>query len=304
MTSKTTETPKAPKAKAEPNKWLRLMRLDRPIGTFLLLWPTLWALWFAGEGRPSTHNLIIFILGVFVMRAAGCVINDYADRHVDGGVRRTANRPLPQGEITSTQALVLFFSLLLAALGLVLMTNQMTIMLSVGGLLLAASYPFLKRITHLPQFGLGAAWAWAVPMAFAAEQQLLPPALWLLFIAVIFWTVAFDTYYAMVDREDDLKIGIKSTAILFGRYDLAFIVGLQLLALVALFVAGLAFSRGWIYMIGLAVAALYFIRQYLQARSRDAEGCFKAFLGNHRVGMVIFISLAADYQFSSGPLLF
>lgn len=291
-----------PQSPAQANKWLRLMRLDRPIGTFLLLWPTLWALWIAAEGQPSTHNLIIFILGVVVMRAAGCVINDYADRHVDGAVRRTANRPLPQGEITSTQALVLFFTLLLIALGLVLLTNAMTIMLSAGGLLLAASYPFLKRVTHLPQFGLGAAWAWAVPMAFAAEQQLLPPALWLLFIAVIFWTVAFDTYYAMVDREDDLKIGIKSTAILFGRYDLVVIVGLQLLALVALFTAGMAFARGWIYMTGLAVAALYFIRQYLQARNRDAEGCFKAFLGNHRVGMVIFIGLAADYQFGPAPL--
>ncbi len=284
------------------NRWLRLMRLDRPIGTYLLLWPTYWALWFAAEGVPSVANLFIFTMGVVVMRAAGCVINDYADRHVDGAVERTKLRPLPMGEIEAKQALRLFFTLLLIALVLVLMTNAMTVVLSIGGLLLAATYPFLKRFTHLPQLGLGAAWAWAVPMAFAAEQQALPAALWLVFGAVILWTVAFDTYYAMVDREDDLQIGIKSTAILFGQYDLRVIALLQLTTLLLLWFAGVLFGRGWFYMLGLGAAALYFVGQHLQARSRERDGCFKAFLNNHRVGMVIFIGLALDYQLSAEPV--
>jgi 4-hydroxybenzoate polyprenyltransferase len=279
----------------QANRWLRLMRLDRPIGTYLLLWPTLWAVWFAGEGSPSLANLIIFTLGVVSMRAAGCVINDYADRNVDGSVERTKNRPLPAGEIQPNQALILFFVLLCLSLALVLMTNQLTIILSFGGLALAATYPFLKRFTHLPQLGLGAAWAWAVPMAFAAERNQLPVTLWLIFVAVILWTIAFDTYYAMVDREDDLKVGIKSTAILFGRYDLLIIALLQLMTLILLFTAGLEFGRSWFYMSGLIAAALYFVNQYIQARSREREACFKSFLNNHRVGMVIFIGLALDY---------
>lgn len=272
------------------------MRLDRPIGTYLLLWPTYWALWFAAGGIPSLKTLVIFTFGVVVMRAAGCVINDYADRNVDGSVERTKHRPLPSGEIEPRRALLLFGFLLSIALVLVLATNTMTIMLSVGGLALAATYPFLKRITHLPQVGLGAAWAWAVPMAFAAEIQSLPAALWLVFAAVILWTMAFDTYYAMVDREDDLQIGIKSTAILFGRWDLAIIVSLQLISLTLLVMAGLAFGRGWIYGLGLIVAAGLFVYQYIQATGRDRDGCFSAFLNNNLVGMVIFIGLALDYQ--------
>ena len=279
----------------QANRWLRLMRLDRPIGTYLLLWPTLWALWFAGEGSPSLANLIIFTLGVVSMRAAGCVINDYADRNVDGSVERTKNRPLPAGEIQPHQALILFVLLLCLSLVLVLMTNQLTIILSFGGLALAATYPFLKRFTHLPQLGLGAAWAWAVPMAFAAERNQLPVTLWLMFVAVILWTIAFDTYYAMVDREDDLKVGIKSTAILFGRYDLLIIALLQLTTLILLLIAGLEFGRSWFYMSGLIAAALYFVNQHIQARSRERQACFESFLNNHRVGMVIFIGLAMDY---------
>lgn len=279
----------------QANRWLRLMRLDRPIGTYLLLWPTLWALWFAGAGSPSVANLIIFTLGVVAMRAAGCVINDYADRNVDGSVERTKNRPLPAGEIQPYQALILFVLLLCLSLALVLMTNQLTIILSFGGLVLAATYPFLKRFTHLPQLGLGAAWAWAVPMAFAAERGQLPVSLWLIFVAVILWTIAFDTYYAMVDRDDDLKVGIKSTAILFGRYDLLIIALLQLMALILLLMAGLQFGRSWFYMMGLIAAALYFINQHIQARSRERDACFESFLNNHRVGMVIFIGLALDY---------
>lgn len=275
--------------------WLRLMRLDRPIGIYLLLWPTYWALWFAGEGVPTLKNWVVFTLGVVVMRAAGCVINDYADRHIDGLVERTKQRPLPSGEIAPRQALLLFLVLLIIALLLVLQTNLLTVLLSVGGLLLAASYPFLKRFTHLPQVGLGAAWAWVVPMAFAAEQQQLPAALWFIFAAIILWTIAFDTYYAMVDREDDLKIGIKSTAILFGRHDLLVIAMLQLATLGLLSVAGVSFGRGAFYFFGLALAAAYFVIQHLNAKSREPEGCFKAFLNNHRVGMVIFIGLALDY---------
>ena len=278
------------------NPWARLMRLDRPIGTYLLLWPTYWALWFASNGQPSLKNFLIFTLGVICMRAAGCVINDYADRHVDGAVERTRHRPLVTGEVLPNQALVLFFALLLIALVLVLMTNQMTLMLAVVGVMLAATYPFLKRITHLPQLGLGMAWAWSVPMAFAAEQQALPLGLWLIVAAIVLWTIAFDTYYAMADRKDDLKIGIKSTAILFGKGDLLIIALLQIAALILLALAGTYFNRGWIYAVGLVIAAGYFIAQHLQARTRDAEGCFKAFLNNHRVGMVIFISLALDYQ--------
>lgn len=275
--------------------WLRLMRLDRPIGTYLLLWPTLWALWFASEGNPQFSNLLIFTLGVVVMRAAGCVINDYADRRVDGSVERTKNRPIPAGEITAKAALGLFFGLMTLALVLVLLTNQLTIILAFGGAAVAALYPFLKRFTHLPQLGLGIAWAWSTPMAFAAETNGLPLELWVVFAAIVFWTIAFDTYYAMVDRNDDLQIGIKSTAILFGKYDLLIIGLLQIAVLALLLWAGLLFDRGAIYFIGLAVAAAYFINQHIISRSRDREACFAAFLNNHRVGMVIFIALATDY---------
>ncbi|HAU01975.1 MAG TPA: 4-hydroxybenzoate octaprenyltransferase [Porticoccaceae bacterium] len=275
--------------------WMRLMRLDRPIGTYLLLWPTLWALWFASAGHPSPRNLLIFTLGVVVMRAAGCVINDYDDRHVDGAVARTKNRPLPAGEVTPATALALFFVLLVAALGLVLLTNSLTIKLAFGGAAVAALYPFLKRVTHLPQLGLGVAWAWSTPMAFAAETNALPPALWVVFAAIVFWTIAFDTYYAMVDREDDVEVGIKSTAILFGRYDLLIIGLLQVGVLVLLAIAGGLFDRGALYFVSLAVAAGYFINQYRISRRRDRDACFAAFLNNHRVGMVIFIGLALDY---------
>jgi len=280
------------------NRWLRLMRLDRPIGTYLLLWPTLWALWFASEGHPQLSHLIIFTLGVVVMRAAGCVINDYADRHVDGSVERTKNRPIPAGEVSASAALKLFFGLMAVALGLVLLTNQLTITLAFGGAAVAALYPFLKRFTHLPQLGLGIAWAWSTPMAFAAETNGLPLELWAVFGAVVFWTIAFDTYYAMVDRNDDLQIGIKSTAILFGKYDLLIIGLLQVAVLALLIWAGLLFDRGAAYFIALAVAAAYFINQHIISRGRDREACFSAFLSNHRVGMVIFIGLAADYLIS------
>jgi 4-hydroxybenzoate polyprenyltransferase len=277
------------------NPWIRLMRLDKPIGVYLLLWPTYWGLWFASNGQPSLKNFLIFTAGVLVMRAAGCVINDYADRYVDGNVARTQHRPIPTGEIAPKQAITLFFALLLIALVLVLQTNALTIMLAVIGVLLATIYPFLKRLTNLPQLGLGMAWAWAVPMAFAAEQQALPVGLWLISTAIVLWTIAFDTYYAMVDREDDLNIGVKSTAILFGKYDLLIIAVLQITSLILLGFAGDYFNRGVVYNLGLVIAAGYFVAQHLQARSREADGCFNAFLNNHRVGMAIFIGIALDY---------
>ena len=282
------------------NPWLRLVRMDRPIGIYLLLWPTLWALWFAGSGRPSLGNVVIFVLGLLVMRAAGCVINDYADRHVDGLVERTKNRPLPSGEITSKQALWLFFALLVIALLLVFMTNPMTIALSFGGLAITAFYPFMKRFTNLPQLGLGVAWAWVVPMAFAAEQQALPMGIGFIITAIITWTVAFDTYYAMVDRDDDLVIGVRSTAILFGSYDRAAIVILQTMTIFSLVLAGFWFQRGLLYFAGLVLATGLFYRQYRSTVLRDRQSCFAAFLNNHRVGMVIFVALAADYWFE-GP---
>ena len=291
--------PSAPQSTAaQPpmaNRWLRLMRLDKPIGTYLLLWPTLWALWFASAGQPRGANLLIFCLGVIVMRAAGCVINDYADRHVDGDVERTRLRPLPSGEVRASTALALFFALLFIALILVLLTNKLTITLAFGGAASAILYPFLKRFTHWPQLGLGIAWAWSTPMAFAAENNSLPSELWVVFAAVVCWTIAFDTYYAMVDREDDLRIGIKSTAILFGRYDLLIIGLLQLAVVILLVTAGILFGRSLIYFAGLAVAAGYFMNQYRVSRGRDRDACFKAFLSNHRVGMIIFIGLAGDY---------
>ncbi|KRO93804.1 MAG: 4-hydroxybenzoate octaprenyltransferase [SAR92 bacterium BACL26 MAG-121220-bin70] len=277
------------------NPWWRLVRMDRPIGVYLLLWPTLWGLWFAAEGVPSLRNLAIFVVGLLVMRAAGCVINDYADRHVDGLVERTKGRPLPAGEIKPKHALILCGGLLVTALVLVLQTNQLTILLSFGGLAATAVYPFMKRFTNLPQIGLGVAWACAIPMAFAAERQALPKELWLLFAAVVVWTIAFDTYYAMVDREDDLQIGIKSTAILFGRHDRTIIAGLQLATLGLLISVGIEFGRGWIYFLGLGAAACYFYNQYQTTRNRARDACFAAFLNNHRVGMVVFIGVALDY---------
>ena len=277
------------------NPWLRLMRMDRPIGVYLLLWPTLWGLWFAAEGAPSSSNLAIFIVGLVVMRAAGCVINDYADRHVDGLVERTKTRPLPAGEIKPKHALILCASLLIAALILVLQTNQLTILLSFGGVAVTAVYPFMKRFTNLPQMGLGVAWAWAIPMGFAAERGGLPNELWLLFAAVVVWTVAFDTYYAMVDRDDDVQIGIKSTAILFGRHDRTIIAILQIATLGLLVFVGVEFGRGWIYCAGLTAAAGYFYNQYRTTQQRDRQACFAAFLNNHRVGMVVFMGIALDY---------
>lgn len=279
-----------------PLYW-RLMRMDRPIGTLLLLWPTLWALWLAAKGVPSLKNLLIFTLGVIVMRAAGCVINDFADRKIDGSVARTKDRPLATGAVSSREAIGLFIGLCLLAFVLVLMTNLLTIELSVGGLLLAFCYPFMKRHTHLPQVVLGAAFAWGVPMAYAAEAGSLHENIWLIYLAVVLWTVAYDTFYAMVDRDDDLKIGVKSTAILFGEQDRLMTAILQILSLYALILVGNRFELGLLYYLGLAVAGALFVYQQWLIRFRAREACFKAFLNNNWVGVAIFAGVAADYHF-------
>lgn len=280
--------------------FFRLMRFDKPIGTLLLLWPTLWALWLAAEGIPSTKTLIIFTLGVILMRAAGCVINDFADHQVDAHVERTQNRPIPSGAVSTKEALILFVLLCTSAFALVLFTNALTIKLAFGGVALAACYPFMKRFTHLPQVVLGAAFAWSIPMAFAAETNQLRMELWALYAAVVLWTVAYDTFYAMVDREDDLKIGVKSTAILFGDMDITITSSLQILVLIALAMTGANFDRGlWFYLSLLAAGAFFLYQQYL-IRNRDRDACFKAFLNNNYVGAVIFIGLVADYQLNTG----
>ncbi|GLZ87992.1 4-hydroxybenzoate octaprenyltransferase [Metapseudomonas resinovorans] len=275
--------------------FIQLTRLDKPIGIYLLLWPTLWALWIAGEGSPSLANLVIFVLGVNLMRAAGCVINDYADRNFDGHVTRTRARPMASGRVSPREALVFFFILVAISFVLVLFTNTTTIWLSFGGLALAACYPFMKRYTYYPQVVLGAAFSWGMPMAFTAETGELPAAAWLLYIANLLWTVAYDTYYAMTDREDDLKIGVKSTAILFGDADRLIIVILQGLALLCLVLAGGRFELGTSFYVGLMVAAACFAWEFYSTRTRDPQACFKAFLHNHWAGLAIFAGIVADY---------
>jgi 4-hydroxybenzoate polyprenyltransferase len=280
-----------------PRAWdfVQLTRMDKPIGIYLLLWPTLWALWIAGEGSPSLANVLIFVLGVILMRAAGCVINDFADRKVDGHVKRTEQRPLVSGKISSKEALVFFAILIALSFALVLCTNAATVGLSVGGVLLAATYPFMKRYTYYPQVVLGMAFSWGMPMAFSAETGHVPAAAWLLWIANLLWTVGYDTYYAMTDRDDDLRIGVKSTAILFGDADRLIIVILQGLALACLLLAGARFGLGGWYYLGLAGAALCFAWQYWQTRERERMACFKAFLHNHWAGLLIFVGIVLDY---------
>lgn len=272
--------------------WCRLMRIDKPIGSLLLLWPTLWALWLAGRGAPSVGVLAVFILGVFLMRAAGCVINDFADRKIDGHVKRTASRPLPSGSISEKEAKILFVLLVAAAFGLVLTLNTMTILLSVAGLALAWVYPFMKRVTHLPQLILGAAFGWSIPMGYAAVSESLPLPCWLLFGVNIIWTVAYDTQYAMVDRDDDIRIGVKSTAILFGRHDKLIIGLLQALTLALLVWLGWQLRLNGVYYAALVVAGGLFAYQQLLIAERDRQACFKAFLNNNLVGMVIYLGIA------------
>ncbi|MCB1687369.1 MAG: 4-hydroxybenzoate octaprenyltransferase [Halioglobus sp.] len=274
---------------------LQLIRFDKPIGTLLLLWPTLCALWLAAQGVPELRLLVIFILGTFLMRSAGCIVNDLADRNLDGGVARTNARPLVTGAVTVPEALLLFLVLMLLAFMLVLFTNTFTVQLSLVAVALASTYPFMKRYTHLPQLALGAAFSWGIPMAFAAQAGALPNALWFLFLGNLLWTVAYDTAYAMVDREDDLRVGIKSSAILFGRYDRLAIGALQAACLVAFYLAGRGFELGAIFNGSLLVAAALFVYQQRLIRERQPAACFRAFLHNNWVGMVIFLGVVMDY---------
>ena len=274
---------------------MQLMRVDKPIGTLLLLWPTLWALWIAAKGWPQLNVLVVFCLGVFFMRSAGCVINDFADRKVDGFVERTKNRPLPSGRATSKEAVILFLGLALCSFLLVLTQNTLTIQLSFIGLLLAFIYPFMKRFTHLPQFVLGLAFSWSIPMAYAAQANTLSYSIWLLFLANITWTIAYDTMYGMVDKEDDLKIGIKSTAILFGRFDKIIIALLQLSTLLLMLWVGVLEHLNWLYYLSLVIVLGLFAHQQKCIYKREKTACFKAFLDNNYVGFIIFIGLVLTY---------
>lgn len=280
------------------SKWhaySRLMRIDRPIGSLLLLWPTYWALWIAAQGTPSLHLLIVFTAGVFFMRAAGCVINDFADRHFDGHVERTKHRPLPSGDVTEKEAKILFASLVGLSFLLVLTLNSMTIWLSVAGLALAWIYPFVKRVSNLPQVVLGAAFGWSIPMSFSAVGETLPAVCWLLFLVNIIWSVIYDTQYAMVDRDDDLKIGVKSTAILFGQYDKLIIGLLQLLMVGLLLVIGSLAGLGALYYVSLVLVAGLFIYQQQLMVNRERMPCFKAFMNNNFVGLILFIGIFISY---------
>ncbi|HSH28795.1 MAG TPA: 4-hydroxybenzoate octaprenyltransferase [Thiohalobacter sp.] len=272
-----------------------LARLHRPIGTLLLLWPTLWALWLAAEGLPDLGVLGVFVAGVVLMRSAGCVINDYADREFDPHVKRTRERPVASGKVSPREALALFAVLCLIAFALVLLLNPLTIKLAFVGAALAAIYPFTKRFTHLPQLVLGAAFGWGIPMAFAAQTGELPRLAWLLFLVNILWATVYDTQYAMVDRDDDLKVGVKSTAILFGEADRLIIAMLQLLVLLGLGLVGGMAQLGLYYYLGLTVAAALALYQQYLTRNRERDACFRAFLNNSWFGAAVFAGLVLDY---------
>lgn len=276
-------------------QYVLLMRLHRPIGALLLLWPTLWALWVAADGVPDLPVLLVFVAGVFLMRSAGCVINDYADRRVDPHVRRTRDRPIAAGRVAPGEALRLFAVLCLVAFGLVLLMNLLTIALSLVAVALAAIYPFMKRHTYLPQVVLGAAFGWAVPMAFAAQTGAVPQVAWLIFVTNVIWATAYDTIYAMVDRDDDLRIGVKSTAILFGDMDLVIVAILQALVLLALVLLGQDQQLGIWYYLGLGVAAAFAGYEQFLIRDRSREHCFRAFLHNNWFGAAVFAGLVLDY---------
>ncbi|MCW8831222.1 MAG: 4-hydroxybenzoate octaprenyltransferase [Gammaproteobacteria bacterium] len=273
-----------------------LIRLDKPIGILLLLWPTLMALWIAAGGWPDTNVLLVFVTGVFLMRSAGCAINDYADRDIDCNVTRTKDRPLTSGRISVKETLIIFAVLCLAAFGLVLLMNPLTIVMSLGGLVLAASYPFMKRHHYLPQVHLGAAFGWAVPMAYTAQTNELSPIAWLLFIATVLWTTAYDTMYAMVDREDDLKIGVKSTAILFEDADKLIIGIIQGILILCLIMIGQNAGLGIYYYTGVLLATGLAIWQQHLIRDRQPAQCLKAFVNNNWFGLVLFAGIFLDYQ--------
>ena len=273
----------------------RLMRLNKPIGVFLLLWPTLWALWIAGEGWPDPWVLTVFVTGVVLMRSAGCVINDFADRHFDGHVERTRDRPIPAGAVSPVEALRLFVALITVAFLLVSLMNTLTVLLAFAGAALAATYPFTKRYTHLPQVHLGLAFGWAVPMAFAAQTGAVSKVAWLLLIATVLWAVAYDTMYAMVDREDDIRIGVKSTAILFDDADRLIIGVIQVLMLMVLLIVGKEAKLGGYYYFGLFVASGFAAYQQYLIKDRVPAHCLQGFLNNNWLGMTVFAGIASDY---------
>ena len=279
-------------------EYARLMRLDRPIGIWLLLWPVLWALWISAGGHPDERLFVIFLAGTFVMRAAGCVMNDFADREFDPHVRRTRDRPLAKQSVSTAEALGLFAVLGLIALALIIPLNRATQVLALIGGVLAVTYPFLKRFFSLPQAYLGAAFGWSVPMAYAAQTGSVPAVAWVMFLAVVLWTTAYDTIYAMVDREDDLVIGIRSSAILFGRADRAIVAALQAGAIGGLALTGLMSGLGRWYWGGLGVAALLALHQQWLIRDRDPDRCFRAFLGNNLFGLAVFAGILLHYLFS------
>ena len=290
----------APELVAQVRNYGKLMRVDKPIGVWLLLWPTLWALWLAGEGHPNQGLFVVFFVGVFIMRSAGCGLNDYVDRNIDPYVERTSTRPIASGAVAPMEALTLFVALGLIAIGLATMLNQPAQLLAIVAAGLTVAYPFVKRFVSIPQFILGAAFGWAVPMAFAAQTGETPQLAWIVFGSAIIWAVIYDTFYAMVDREDDRKIGVKSTALLFGDADLFVIAGLQLIMLLALIFIGLRAELGFWYFLSVACAAgLMGYHQWL-ARDRQPAGCFAAFLHNHYIGLVVFIGIVLHYSFNPG----
>jgi len=279
------------------HQYALLMRLHKPIGIWLLLWPALWGLWIAGAGRPDPKLLIIFVVGVVVTRSAGCVINDYADRDFDPQVARTRDRPLASGRVSPAEALLLFAALGLVAVWLALQLDPYAQLFAVAGAVLAVTYPWLKRVVHVPQFYLGVAFGWSIPMAFAAQTGKVPKIAWLLLTAVVLWAAVYDTMYAMVDREDDERIGVKSTAILFGEADRFIIAVMMAMTLLALWLAGKEAGLGVWYRGGLAAAAILFLHELWLIRRRKPEACFRAFNNNHYVGLVVFIGLALDYLY-------
>lgn len=290
----------APQLATQLRNYGKLMRLDRPVGIWLLLWPTLWALWLAGEGAPDQGLFVIFVLGVVVMRSAGCVLNDFADRKIDPYVERTRSRPLASGAVSPGEGLTLFAALALIAIGLATLLNEQARLLAVIGAALTVAYPFVKRFLSIPQFVLGAAFGWGVPMAFAAQTGSTPELAWLVFGTAMIWAIIYDTFYAMVDREDDKKIGVKSTAILFGEVDLFVIAGLQVLMLVALTLTGFRAGLGFWYFLSVAISAVLMGWHQWLARDRQPAGCFAAFLHNHVIGLVVFIGIVLHYTFNPG----
>ncbi|MGH8185873.1 MAG: 4-hydroxybenzoate octaprenyltransferase [Steroidobacteraceae bacterium] len=286
-----------PGAATKLRSYAQLTRLDKPIGVWLLLWPTLWALWLSADGRPDPHVFIVFVLGVVLTRCAGCAMNDFADRNFDRHVQRTRDRPIVSGKVDPIEAVALCIGLGMIALGLVMTLNPLTQLFALGGAFLMLTYPFFKRFFPLPQFYLGAAFTWSVPMAFAAQTGVVPRLAWVLFIAGLLWTMAYDTMYAMVDREDDRKLGLRSSAILFGDAD-RFVIGImQLMSLLALWLAGTELKLGLWYGLGLAFAAVFALYQQLLIRERKPEDCFRAFLNNNYFGMSVFIGIALEYVF-------